>query len=170
MKHKNEFNEIRGVGPNQNLEDGFELVLVNKLNEFDIDDDTKRYWVKLSLDSRELTRLLQKTKRKEKLALEEIRFVFLFPKNEEFRWNNYEKLERIKSTLVITDRALLLDAVKHYEDSLLHASEDLKNDRDLMIEVVKQNNFSLKYVPEKFRNDKEFMSETLIFQSKNVKH
>ena len=170
MKHKNEFNEIRGVGPNQNLEDGFELVLVNKLNEFDIDDDTKRYWVKLSLDSRELTRLLQKTKRKEKLALEEIRFVFLFPKNEEFRWNNYEKLERIKSTLVITDRALLLYAVKHYEDSLRYASEDLKNDRDLMIEVVKQNNFSLKYVPEKFRNDKEFMSETLIPQSKNVKH
>ena len=170
MKHKNEFNEIRGVGPNQNLEDGFELVLVNKLNEFDIDDDTKRYWVKLSLDSRELTRLLQKTKRKEKLALEEIRFVFLFPKNEEFRWNNYEKLERIKSTLVITDRALLLDAVKHYEDSLQYASEDLKNDKDLMIEVVKQNNFSLKYVPEKFRNDKEFMSETLISQSKNVKH
>ena len=59
----------------------------------------------------------------------------MFPKNEEFRWNNYEKLERIKSTLVITDRALLLDAVKHYEDSLRHASEDLKNDKDLMIEV-----------------------------------
>lgn len=170
MKHKNEFNEIRGVGPNQNLEDGFELVLVNKLNEFDIDDDTKKYWVKLSLDSRELTRLLQKTKRKEKLTLEEIKFVFLFPKNEEFRWNNYEKLEKIKSTLVITDRVLLLDAVKHYEDSLQYASEDLKNDKDLMIEVVKQNNFSLKYVPEKFRNDKEFMSEILIAQEKKLKH
>lgn len=170
MKHKNEFNEIRGVGPNQNLEDGFELVLVNKLNEFDIDDDTKKYWVKLSLDSRELTRLLQKTKRKEKLTLEEIKFVFLFPKNEEFRWNNYEKLEKIKSTLVITDRALLLDAVKHYEDSLQYASEDLKNDKDLMIEVVKQNNFSLKYVPEKFRNDKEFMSGILIAQEKKLKH
>lgn len=170
MKHKNEFNEIRGVGPNQNLEEGFELVLVNKLNEFDIDDDTKKYWVKLSLDSRELTRLLQKTKRKEKLTLEEIKFVFLFPKNEEFRWNNYEKLEKIKSTLVITDRVLLLDAVKHYEDSLQYASEDLKNDKDLMIEVVKQNNFSLKYVPEKFRNDKEFMSEILIAQEKKLKH
>ncbi len=170
MKHKNEFNEIRGVGPNQNIEDGFELVLVNKLNEFDIDDDTKKYWVKLSLDSRELTRLLQKTKRKEKLTLEEIKFVFLFPKNEEFRWNNYEKLEKIKSTLVITDRVLLLDAVKHYEDSLQYASEDLKNDKDLMIEVVKQNNFSLKYVPEKFRNDKEFMSEILIAKEKKLKH
>ncbi len=170
MKHKNEFNEIRGVGPNQNLEEGFELVLVNKLNEFDIDDDTKKYWVKLSLDSRELTRLLQKTKRKEKLTLEEIKFVFLFPKNEEFRWNNYEKLEKIKSTLVITDRALLLDAVEHYEDSLQYASEDLKNDKDLMIEVVKQNNFSLKYVPEKFRNDKEFMSGILIAQEKKLKH
>lgn len=170
MKHKNEFSEIRGVGPNQNLEDGFELVLVNKLNEFDIEDDTKKYWIKLSLDSRELTKLLQKTKRKEKLTLEEMRFVFLFAKNEELRLNNYEKLERIKSGLVITDRALLLDAVKHYEYSLQYASEELKNDKDLMLEVVKQNNFCLKYLPEKFRGDKDFKSEISIPQDKKAKH
>jgi hypothetical protein len=170
MKHNNEFDEIRGVGPNQNLEDGFELVLVNKLNEFDIEDDTKKYWIKLSFDSRELTRLLQKTKRKEKLTLEEMRFVFLFAKNEELRLNNYKKLEKIKSTLVITDRALLLDAVKHNECSLQYASEDLRNDRDLMIEIAKQSRSFLKYMPEKFRSDKNFKSETLIPQSKNIKH
>lgn len=170
MKHKDEFGEIRGVGPKQNLEDGFELVLVNKLNEFDVDNETRKYWIKLSLDSRELTRLLQKTKRKEKLTLKEMRFVFLFAKNEELRWNNYEKLEKIKSTLVITDRMLLLDAVKHYEYYLQYASEELKNDRDLMIEIAKQSRSFLKYMPEKFRSDKDFKSETLIPQSKNIKH
>lgn len=161
MKHKNEFEEIRGVGPNQNLEDGFELILVDKLNEFDIDDETKKYWIKLSLDSRELTRLLQKTKRKEKLTLEEMRFVFLFDKKEEFRWNNYGKLERIKSGLVITDRALLLDVVKHNGCFLQYASEDLKNDKNFMIDLIKHEVSVLQYVSEEFKSDREFILEVV---------
>ena len=161
MKHKNEFSEIRGIGPNQNLEDGFELILVDKLNEFDIDDETKKEWIKLCLDSRELTRLLQKTKRKEKLTLEEMRFVFLFDKNEQFRWQNYEKLERIKSGLVITDRALLLDAVERNEFSLQYASEDLKSDRKFIIDLVKHKADVLRCVSEKFKDDKEFILEVV---------
>ena len=161
MKHKNEFSEIRGIGPNQNLEDGFELILVDKLNEFDVDNETRKYWIKLSLDSRELTRLLQKTKRKEKLTLEEMRFVFLFDKNEQFRWQNYEKLERIKSGLVITDRALLLDAVERNEFSLQYASEDLRSDRKFIIDLVKHKADALRCVSEKFKDDKEFILEVV---------
>ena len=94
MSGHDEIGEIRGVLDGQNLEEEMVSILKDKLNEMTFLMPTSKWEAFAKLDGlRELTRIYQKTTKKEDLTEEEI--THLYTKKYGFGWEQDPKVEKI---------------------------------------------------------------------------
>ncbi|MEE3343116.1 MAG: DUF4116 domain-containing protein [Bacilli bacterium] len=166
---KNNIGEIRGVADeSQNVEEGFENIIEEKLKTFNnITEENLAKNMKKVNDSRKLTELNQKNKRKEKFTEEDI--VFLYELNDiitTFGWNNDEKIDKILSTRNIQEDFDTLKEKKNQIEFIAHAEyKDITNlsikNKDLVPDIIDRNYHSLIYLDHSLRKDKELILEAI---------
>lgn len=152
--------EIRGVADaSQNLEDGMEDIVERKLNEFTFLSikDRERYMMSVN-DCKMLTKLNQKTAKREELTIDE--YMFIFEINRQiagFGWNRDSRIEKIRwnNTIKNYETALKLIPIKGW--TLKYASKELKNNPDIVKLAVTECGCALEYASEGLRNNPDIV-------------
>ena len=62
---------------------------------------------------------------------------------------------------LITDKEVVLEAVKDKGEVLFWASVELRSDKEVALEAVKQNGYALQYASDELRNDKDVVIEAV---------
>ena len=165
--------EIRGVGDGQNLEDGLDSILENKLKEMTF---MSKESIKKELDTieglRELTRIGIKTEKKEELSSEELSN--LYSKVYGFGWVQDPRVEKIQKkrniiddfnqssddiklkilcsrslpkTVKIDNEKLLREAAKNGASRIFqHASDRLLDDKDFVKFLLQNGSVCISYL------------------------
>lgn len=78
---------------------------------------------------------------------------------------------------IMTDKSLIIEAVKQDSGALAQASEIFKNDKEVVLEAVKKYGWSLRHASERLKNDREIVLEAikqdgkiLYYASKNLQN
>ena len=198
MSGSDKIGEIRGVASGQNLEEGLEDILENKLKEMSL-------WTEEVIEKVKANKLISNIIKKhlghQILDIDEIKVIYELTELPSFGYKIDPRLEKIRKQrnaqidfdkldektqilwlglgnfkVICENKKLIMKAVKQYRDALRYASEELKNDREFMLKAVKQNGGALKYASEELRVDREIVLEAvkqdgyaLIYVSKELR-
>ena len=152
--------EIRGVADSsQNLEDGMESIIERKLNEFTFlsSQDSERYMKSIN-SCKMLTKLNQKTAKKEELTLDE--YMFIYEINSSiigFGWRADPRVEKIRSNNIIKNYETAVKLITINGLILGYASEELQNNSELVRLAVTQSGEALRYASEELQNSPEIV-------------
>jgi len=138
--------EIRGVADaSQNLEDGFEEVVREKLNTMNnVSQEDVNEYLKIIDDMKMLTRLNQK---KEDLTAEEIRFIFeLDNEIKTFGWCKDPRIDKIREKHSIKDSNIALEMVTVNGRLLKYIDSEISNYEEIALAAVRQDGYALEYV------------------------
>ena len=140
MNGNNKIGEIRGIGPDQNLEPEMLPILNEKLNEFSDKDE----YLKKEHDMKLLTEIDNKDQKGEELTKEELRFLYEIDSEiEGFGWQKDPRINEIKKK-----RNVKKDLSKYYKinDYLIAVTY---NEIDLKTKIA--------YINNKFFSDEELL-------------
>lgn len=158
MDETTNIGEIRGVADaSQNIEDGMETIVEEKLNTFDFLSDTdKQEYLNVINDSKVLTKLNRKTANNEELTYEEYIFIYeIERKITGFGFQNDSRIEKIRRTNLIKDKDIATKFLSINGILLKYVSEELRNNIEIVKLAISQNVFALEFASEELRNNIE---------------
>ena len=152
--------EIRGVADaSQNLEDGMESIIERKLNEFTfLSKKNSEEYMRSINNCRMLTKLNQKTSKKEELTLDE--YMFIFEINSSiigFGWETDPRVEKIRNNNIIKNYETAVKLIKIKGLLLKYVSEELQNNSELVKLAVTQSGGALRYASEELKSNPEIV-------------
>lgn len=160
MDGNNEIGEIRGIDDNQNLEEGLELILKKKIDEFKfLSKFEKLDAYKKINDQRKLTIIANKTRDNIDLNIEEKEFLYELNYNISFfGWGCNPLLmrireERFKKGLIINDlkdEKICNYMINKNGNMLKYVPNEYKT-KEICIEALKQNKYSMQFIPDKIK-------------------
>ena len=155
--------EIRGIDSSQNLEDGLENVVKEKLDTFlDLTKKEKEKYILACNDAKMLSYLNKKCKNGEKLTIEEIYFIYENERKiEGFGWKPDERISLIREKNLIEDKSLAMDIVNKNGLALKYVSKKLRNDREVVLTATIKDGSAMIYASKELRNDREFIYEVI---------
>lgn len=159
--------EIRGVADaSQNLEDGMEDIVESKLNEFTFlsSKDRERYMMSVN-DCKMLTKLNQKTSKKEELTLSESMFIYELDRSiAGFGWYRDSRIEKIKKenpikSIVksVKSKDIAIKFLSIEGMALEHTIPEFQNNADVVRAAIMQNVFALRYANPELQNNFEIV-------------
>ena len=157
---KQDIGEIRGIADNQNVEDGFEDIIAEKIKEFSkIKSETTTKYLKIIHEMKKLTELNKKSNNNESFTKEDI--IFIYELDQEIDSFGYEKDPRIAKILstrnIIEDynknSEIALKAVKKHWYAIEYINPNIDKYKEIALEAVKKNGMSLEYID---KNNKEY--------------
>lgn len=104
--------EIRGVADGQNIEEGFEIVVQNKLKEFNLDECELEKYLGIISDMKKLTSLNKKSKNSIEFNEEDIVFIYELERDiRKFGWVRDKRIDDILSRRNINNDFELLTSI-----------------------------------------------------------
>lgn len=158
MNGTTKIDEIRGVvDASQNLEDGMERIVEDKLNTFNfLPCNDREEYIGAVNDCKMLTNLNRKTSNKEELTYEEYIFLYEVERNiRGFGWERDPRIEKIRSINIIKDKHITIKILSIDGMSLQYVNEELQNNFEIVKLAVSQNGMSLQYASEELQNNVE---------------
>ena len=164
MSYYDDIEEIRGIADGQNLEDGLEDILIEKLKMLNLKSEQVNENIERAKDSKRLTELVKKQKNKIDFSLEELRFLYEIDRIiVGFGWDADDRLKNIlKERDNTKDIVSILDKCDSTEDRIKlilknkfnfkYIPYDYKDYFQIAIECVKENGILLSQVPSTINN------------------
>ncbi|MEE3342773.1 MAG: DUF4116 domain-containing protein [Bacilli bacterium] len=164
--------EIRGVADeSQNIEDGFEEIISQKIKTFNYKKDYLEYIMQVVYDMKELTYLNKKNKHKETYTYKDILFIYeLYGKDiKSFGWKKDERINKILSSRNIKEDYNLLTSIQDKIEFLCVISKSRKldertigeKDRNIILSAVRKEGLALKHADESLKKDREIVLEAV---------
>ena len=139
MSYYDDIEEIRGIADGQNLEDGLEDILIDKLKQLNLKIEQVNENIERAKDSKRLTELVKKQKNKIDFSLDELRFLYEIDRTiVGFGWDADDRLKNI-----LKERDNAKDIVSILEQY------DRAGDR---VKIILKNKFNFKYIPYDYKD------------------
>ena len=160
---ENDIGEIRGIAEGQNIEDGLESIIEQKLKSIPTlkEIDIKKNLIKID-NMKKLTELNKKNKNKEEFTEEDILFIYELERR--IQGFGYEKDNRIEEIVdsrdeeedfkKLTDPQLVLEMIKAEDMKIENMNPKLRTNKEIIQEAVRQNGLSLEYADASLKKDR----------------
>ncbi|MBQ6495062.1 MAG: DUF4116 domain-containing protein [Bacilli bacterium] len=166
---KENVGEIRGIAEGQNIEDGLEVVVQEKLKDFELSDKEQKKYMKIIFDVKKLSQLYKKFKFNINFTEDDIRFIYeLDGEIEGFGWARDQRIREIRDKRNKKDDFLSFnnvdDRIKFsniYPDILKYIDKSIDNYKKIAMEAVKCSGYELKYVDKSTDGYKEIAMEAV---------
>lgn len=162
---KNNIGEIRGIAKGQNLENGLEKIVSEKIKTFqNINQYNINHYLKIIEHMKKLTELTNKQTKKQDFTQEDIKFIYeTEQKIEHFGWEFDPRVNRIIKKRNHQEDYNKLKTNKEKIDFLIAIKdklivEDIKESKKEILEkTIEKNPFTLIYGTEALKDDKEIV-------------
>lgn len=162
--------EIRGIEDNQNLEEGLEKIVEDKLNSLNVVDVNK--YLSIIYNMKKLTELTKKLKNNIEFTISDLFYIYSNNYIECFGWTDDPRLEKIRKArnkeedfLKFSDDDLKIIIDKN-ASNFQYVSRNNKNYSELAKRIVNKFALNLKYVPTNIEGYKEIAKEAIKYDGR----